>query len=86
MSSRSTAPVPRLCVCGRPEGHPWHRVPRPPPWWRRLLSLAWPRWTWGQTEEIHAYVDRNELAYTRESLRRLKRAIAKERRRAGLPG
>ncbi len=82
MSTRSSAPLPRLCACGRPSYHPAHQVPPLLAWWQRLLSLAWPRWTWGHTNDVHDFVDRVELGATRAQIRRVRKAIERERRRA----
>lgn len=82
MSNRTTHRLPAMCACGRPKYHPCHQVPAPPPWWKRLLTLAWPSWTWGHTKDVHGYVDRAELGATREQLRRLKRDVERQRRKA----
>ena len=84
MSTRSSAPMPRLCVCGRPAYHPAHQVPAPPSWWRRLLTLAWPRHLWGHTQDVHEFVDAAQLGATRAQIRRVRKALERERRRAGL--
>lgn len=84
MSTRSSAPLPRLCICGRPGHSPVHHVPPPPAWWQRLLSLAWPRWVWGHTSDVHEFVDRAEFGATRAQLRRVRKSIEREKRRAGM--
>jgi hypothetical protein len=82
MSNRSTARMAAICVCGRPDFAEVHRVPPRPAWWKRLLSLAWPRWTWGHTKDVHAFVDRDALGLARNQLRRVRRELERKRRRA----
>lgn len=78
----------RCGVCGKPASDEVHEVVRMPPLCKRLLTIAWPRWTWGSPRGAHAYVERDilvriqeETAAMRRRLERLKRQVAAGRTR-----
>jgi F420-0:gamma-glutamyl ligase-like protein len=70
------------CVCGRTKGDQVHAYKRPPPWWARLVLLAWPRWVWGQHAGVHEFMGVSELGLARNKLRALRRELDRAKRRA----
>lgn len=70
----------RCAVCGKKREHTCHQLENPrPPWWRLLLGIIWPRWTWGERAGIHVFQDDSQRATNAEVMYRIRQSIRKRR-------
>lgn len=69
----------RCALCKKLQRHPVHTVAEPLPLWRRLLSLAWPRWMWGDPAGRHAFFSKHNRVMQSNEMHKLRMQIRKNR-------